>query len=77
MSTDNRTAAADLSCTGLAAVDDGATPPLFYGQPVDGYADEMTRRGDGVWTCDLIGCHGDDPSHGTWLPVWSTPEETP
>lgn len=52
--------ARDLSCQGLADVDPGALD--FHGRPVEGYAAEVARRGDGhVSSCDLIG-HLCDPA---------------
>ncbi|MGC5012971.1 hypothetical protein ACLQ2R_19590 [Streptosporangium sp. DT93] len=54
-------AAQDLSCQGLALVDaDGGRPgagtPTFHGQLVDGYPQEMERRGKAhVFGCEAIG----------------------
>jgi hypothetical protein len=53
------TKASDLSCQGLAAVDPDR---LTHGNlPVQGYAEEMAKRGEGhVYGCELIG-HGLPP----------------
>lgn len=57
--------ARDLSCQGLTLVDRGGDcpgidPPTFHGKSVEGYFEEMRRRGeDHVFSCDRIG-HMDD-----------------
>lgn len=48
--------ATGLSCQGLTWIDESIDPPTFHGQIVDGYREEITRRGeDHVYGCELIG----------------------
>jgi hypothetical protein len=65
--------ARDLSCQGLANVDPSYSKPIFRpgvdGQYVIGYAEKMTRLGEGhVYGCDLMG-------HG--IEDWPTAERPP
>jgi hypothetical protein len=36
----------------------------FHHQPVEGYTEELARRGELVYSCAVIGCCGDHPDHG-------------
>lgn len=61
--------ARELSCAGLSMVDPTTDPLTFRGEPVDGYHEEVARRGgDLIYGCAVGGCYGDHPSHGD--PSW-------
>lgn len=54
--------ARNLSCQGLAMVDPGIR--TFHGYLVEGYAEEMQRRGEAhVYACDLVGHMATDPTN--------------
>lgn len=55
------TDARDLSCEALTDVLDGG---VFHGDPVAGYAAELARRGEAVYSCENVGCDGEGPWHG-------------